>query len=168
AAAGRGLVHRDIKPANIWLESVQACDRGGKVKIVDFGLVWTAEKDERLTESGALLGTPGYMAPEQARGAGFDPRCDLFSLGCVLYQMCTGKVPFQGPDILATLVSLALDQPPEPRTVNPQVPAALSDLIMQLLGKDPSQRPSSVRAVALSLAALETGQTASQAIPSAA
>ncbi|HTU19801.1 MAG TPA: serine/threonine-protein kinase [Gemmataceae bacterium] len=159
AAHERGLVHRDIKPSNIWLEGVEACDRGGTVKIVDFGLVWTAEKNERLTQSGTILGTPGYMAPEQARGAGFDPRCDLFSLGCVLYQMCTGKVPFEGPDVLATLVSLALDQPQEPRVVNPEVPAVLSDLVMQLLGKDPSQRPSSVRAVAECLAALENGQT---------
>lgn len=168
AAHERGLVHRDIKPSNIWLESEAVRDRGGKVKIVDFGLVWTAEKEGRLTESGALLGTPGYMAPEQARGKGFDPRCDLFSLGCVLYQMGTGQVPFQGPDVLATLVSLALDQPPKPRTVNPEVPAALSDLIMQLLGKAPEQRPSSVGAVAEGLAALENGQAMPQAISAAA
>lgn len=165
AAHERGLVHRDIKPSNIWLESVQACDRGGKVKILDFGLVWTAENDGRLTESGAILGTPGYMAPEQARGTGFDPRCDLFSLGCVLYQMCTGKVPFEGSDVLSTLVSLALDQPQEPHAVNPEVPAALSDFIMQLLGKDPGQRPSSVRAVAESLAALENGRPIPGAMP---
>jgi hypothetical protein len=168
AAHERGLVHRDIKPSNIWLEGAQACDRGGKVKILDFGLVWTAENNGRLTESGAVLGTPGYMAPEQARGASFGPRCDLFSLGCVLYQMCTGKVPFEGPDLLATLMSLALDQPQEPRAVNLEVPVTLSDLIMQLLGKDPDQRPSSVRAVADSLAALENGQPMPQAIPGAA
>lgn len=168
AAHERGLVHRDIKPSNIWLESVQACDRGGKVKILDFGLVWTAENHGRLTELGAVLGTPGYMAPEQARGAGTDPRCDLFSLGCVLYQMCTGKVPFEGSDVLATLVSLALDQPQEPRVINPEVPSALSDFIMQLLGKDPGQRPSSVRAVAESLSALENGQPIPQAVPGAA
>ncbi len=167
AAHERGLVHRDIKPSNIWLESVQACDRGGKVKILDFGLVWTAENDGRLTESGAVLGTPGYMAPEQARGASFDPRCDIFSLGCVLYQMCTGKVPFEGSDVLATLVSLALDQPQEPRAINPEVPAALSDFIMQLLGKDPGQRPSSIRTVAESLAVLENGQPVPQAVPGA-
>jgi TolB-like protein len=168
AAHERGLVHRDIKPSNIWLESVQIGDRGGKVKILDFGLVWTPGNDGRLTESGAILGTPGYIAPEQARGAGFDPRCDLFSLGCVLYQMCTGKIPFEGSDVLATLVSLALDQPQEPRAVNPEVPAALSDFIMQLLGKDPGQRPSSVRAVAESLAALENDRPIPQAVPGAA
>ncbi len=167
AAHERGLVHRDIKPSNIWLESVQVCDRGGKVKILDFGLVWTAENGGRLTESGAVLGTPGYMAPEQARGASFDPRCDIFSLGCVLYQMCTGKVPFEGSDVLATLVSLALDQPQEPCAVNPEVPAALSDFIMQLLGKDPGQRPSSVRVVVECLAALENGQPIPQSVPGA-
>ena len=79
AAHDKGLIHRDIKPANIWLEG-----KKGRVKILDFGLARAAADDSHLTQTGAILGTPAYMAPEQAGGEKVDPRCDLFSLGCVL------------------------------------------------------------------------------------
>jgi serine/threonine protein kinase len=93
AAHERGLIHRDIKPANIWLETVH--DAGGpsgsrnRVKILDFGLARAFAGDVHLTQSGIIVDTPAYMAPEQAQGGTVDPRTDLFSLGCVLYRLGT-------------------------------------------------------------------------------
>lgn len=106
AAHEAGLVHRDIKPSNIWLE-----DPGRRIKILDFG---TARFDDRvghLTRSGIMLGTPLYMSPEQAAGDPADGRSDLFSLGAILYRMCSGRTPFQGDTIMAVLRSIAVDTP---------------------------------------------------------
>jgi formylglycine-generating enzyme required for sulfatase activity len=149
AAHERGLVHRDIKPGNLWLEAP-----AGRVKILDFGLARAAGEGEGLTQQGAVVGTPEYMAPEQAGGRAVDARSDLFSLGCVLYRLCSGELPFKGHGTLAVLSALALETPRPPREINPDVPAALSDLVMQLLAKGPEERPESARAVAGRLAAL--------------
>ena len=156
AAHEQGMIHRDIKPANIWLEG----DRR-KVKILDFGLARIADDSSHLTHSGAVVGTPAYMAPEQARGDVVDGRADLFSLGCILYQMCTGTRPFIGENTMAILSSLALDDPKPPKQANPDVPAALSELVMKLLEKKPADRYGSAREVADALAALERGTAAS-------
>src|SRR5262249_27717391 len=86
AAHERGLIHRGIKPANVWLEGEK-----GVAKLLDFGLARSAGDGTQLTTAGAIVGTPAYMAPEQATGGGVDARCDLFSLGCVLYRLCTGE-----------------------------------------------------------------------------
>jgi WD40 repeat protein/tRNA A-37 threonylcarbamoyl transferase component Bud32 len=172
AAHERGLIHRDIKPANIWLESRgdgrAACRpdnqaiggppvaTGGRVKLLDFGLARALQGEEPgLSRPGRLLGTPSYMAPEQARGEAVDHRADLFSLGCVLYRLATGRPPFHGADALAVLVRIATDDPAPPRQLNPAVPAALADLIVRLLAKDPAKRPPSARAVADALRTLE-------------
>jgi urea transport system substrate-binding protein len=135
AAQGRGLIHRDIKPANIWLEAP-----AGRVKILDFGLARPAQSTSGLTEIGDLIGTPNYMSPEQARGETVDGRSDLFSLGVVLYQLCVRHLPFRGKTVTAVLTALAVDQPPPVRRTNPEIPAALADLVMELLAKDPGQR----------------------------
>jgi WD40 repeat protein len=151
AAHSRGLIHRDIKPANIWLE--EGRDR---VKIVDFGLARSSRKeDAQLTQQGAIVGTPAFMAPEQGRGGTVDARSDLFSLGCVMYCMATGQAPFHGVDIISTLMSVATDQPKDPRQLNPAIPRELSDLILRLLEKDPAKRPSSARAVSEAIEAIE-------------
>ena len=143
AAHARGLIHRDVKPANVWLEG----DRG-RVKLVDFGLARVADESARLTADGALMGTPAYMAPEQARGAaGIDHRCDLFSLGVVLYRMVTGLVPFSAPSTPETLTALVNTAPRHPREIDPAVPPAVSALILRLLAKDPDDRPGSAREV---------------------
>jgi WD40 repeat protein/serine/threonine protein kinase len=160
AAHKRGLIHRDIKPANLWLEA-----ETDRVKILDFGLARGTGTDAQLTQPGAIIGTPAYMAPEQALGHGLDGRCDLFSLGCVLYRLCTGQQPFQGSDALATLMAVATEQPPPPSALNPALPASLSDLVMQLLAKNPAERPASAQAVVQALQAIAYDRTVQLAPP---
>ena len=156
----RGLLHRDIKPANIWLERQRVLARRkredtGRVKILDFGLAKPWTEQSGITQSGVVIGTPGYMAPEQVTGTQVDPRADLFSLGCMMYEMATGKVPFYGADLLATLRALAADEPAPARSVNQQLPEGLSTLIGELLAKLPDGRPASAQAVAERLRSLE-------------
>jgi serine/threonine protein kinase len=151
AAHERGLIHRDIKPGNIWLEGKRA-----RVKILDFGLARAVASDAGITQSGVMVGTPAFMAPEQAKGQLVDARCDLFSLGCVLYRACAGELPFKGNDTMSTLMALALEEPTPPRQLNPAVPATLSALIMRLLSKDREQRPPSATAVIAALRAIRT------------
>jgi len=153
----RGLIHRDIKPANIFLSAdpgVRSPDVHSPfhVKILDFGLAQAVTEDVRLTQTGFVSGTPAYLAPEQARGEVLDSRCDLFSLGCVLYRMTTGHAPFRGETTMALLTALAIDQPKPARELNPTVPPALSDLLGKLLAKYPMDRPKSAQAVADMLA----------------
>src|SRR5262245_5167376 len=95
AAHEAGLIHRDIKPANLWLEGDKA-----RVKILDFGLARASADQSQLTQTGAIIGTPAFMAPEQATGEKVGPQSDLFSLGCVLYRLCTGNMPFRGKDTI--------------------------------------------------------------------
>jgi hypothetical protein len=155
AAHARGLIHRDVKPANLWLEG----DRG-RVKVLDFGLARPPDGDAHLTQSGAAVGTPSYMAPEQAAGEAVDGRADLFGLGVVLYRACTGHLPFQGRNPVATVLAAATQRPTPPCQLNPTVPPGLSALILRLLSKAPDGRPPSARAVAEALAALERGPVA--------
>ena len=140
-AHAAGLIHRDVKPANIWLEAGAV----GRIKILDFGLVHDVDADAALTQSGMIMGTPSYMAPEQAGGEKIDHRADLFSLGVIFYRMLTGRLPFQGKNTMAILRSLMLDEPPALPIGD--VCRALSDLVMQLLAKDPQARPASAQAV---------------------
>jgi serine/threonine protein kinase len=158
AAHARGLVHRDIKPANVWLE-------GGRrrVRIVDFGLARGAEPDAQFTQAGTVIGTPAYMAPEQASGAAVDGRCDLFSLGAVLYRAATGRFPFGGQDTLAILSALATRTPVPPHRIVPSLPRLFSGLVMRLLARDPADRPQSAREVVQAIEALERGDTAEEA-----
>jgi serine/threonine protein kinase len=111
AAHSRGLIHRDIKPANLWLEDRSTGrfgrrDRSVRVKILDFGLARAASDEMHLTQQGHVLGTPSYMSPEQARGKPIDARSDLFGLGCVLYRLLTGALPFIAPETLAVLYAI--------------------------------------------------------------
>ncbi|MBX9679222.1 MAG: protein kinase [Gemmataceae bacterium] len=138
AAHKIGLVHRDIKPGNLWLEAPH-----GRVKVLDFGLAKPVDAESELTRSGAVVGTPAYMSPEQARGEKVDHRTDLFSLGGVLYRLATGRLPFQGPTTMAVLMALGTEEPPPVRDLNPNVPESLADLIHQLLAKKADARPPS-------------------------
>jgi len=136
AAHQLGLIHRDIKPGNLWLET--PTDR---VKVLDFGLAKPVDSEVELTKSGSIVGTPTYMSTEQARGEKLDPRADIYSVGVVLYRLCTGQLPFQGPNTMAVLLALATEQPKHLRALNPQVPLSLDKLIQQMLAKDANQRP---------------------------
>jgi serine/threonine protein kinase len=163
-AHARGLIHRDIKPANIWLEMPT-----GRVKILDFGLARSDSDDSQLTRTGVFIGTPAYMAPEQARGEKVDHRCDLFSLGCVLYHMLAGSSPFRGKDTMAVLTALIEHSPPSLPSVGVQVPASLDRLIGDLLAKDPPSRPRSAMEVDAILERVQgelmNGQPAKDLIP---
>ncbi|OAI41003.1 hypothetical protein AYO40_00545 [Planctomycetaceae bacterium SCGC AG-212-D15] len=173
AAHERGLIHRDIKPANIWLESISSSSMGVclgtagirdeprtvnyRVKILDFGLARTIDDEVHLTQSGLIVGTPSFMAPEQTRSEPIDHRCDLFSLGCVLYLLSTGRMPFDGRDIMSTLMAVATFEPARPSAINGSIPSELSDLIMRLLAKDREHRPASAQEVVATLQRLERG-----------
>lgn len=134
AAHSLGMVHRDIKPANILLENGIK-----RVKITDFGLA-RAVDDIGMTQTGTIAGTPQYMSPEQGLGKAIDERSDLFSLGSVLYTLCTGRAPFRADSTVATLKRVCDDEPRDICDVNPDVPGWLRDLIMQLLAKEPKDR----------------------------
>ncbi len=138
AAHQKQLVHRDIKPANMWI-----CDTDQQIKILDFGLARINDDNPGLTATGMLAGTPNFMSPEQARGQELDGRSDLFSLGCLMYQLLTGRLPFGASTILGTLQSVQNESPIPPRQIKPDVPQHLSDLTMCLLEKQPANRPES-------------------------
>jgi serine/threonine protein kinase len=162
AAHERGLVHRDVKPANVWLEVPK-----GRVKILDFGLAWRGKDETHLTQAGTVAGTPAFMSPEQARGQALDPRSDLFSLGAVLYRLCTGRQPFSGNGVMEVMYSLAMDTPAPPRTVNPTIPAALSDLVMHLLAKKPEDRPNTAAEVVDAIRGIERSLASGGELPTA-
>jgi tRNA A-37 threonylcarbamoyl transferase component Bud32 len=134
AAHEQGLVHRDVKPANILLENGVE-----RVKITDFGLA-RAVDDASLTQSGVIAGTPLFMSPEQADGKPFDPRSDLFSLGGVLYALCTGHAPFRASGTMAVLKRVTEDTPRPIRESNPDVPDWLEAIVAKLLAKKPEGR----------------------------
>jgi len=161
AAHARGLIHRDVKPPNIWLEGER-----GRVKLLDFGLARAFADETQLTQCGAIAGTPAYMAPEQATGDPIDQRCDLFSLGCVLYRMCTGQAPFAGDSTLQILRAVESCHPPAPAEKCADVHPALSALVMRLLAKNPADRPQSAAEVIEALQALPAIMSAES--PSAA
>jgi serine/threonine protein kinase len=159
AAHRQGLVHRDIKPANILLENGVE-----RVKLTDFGLA-RAGDDASLTQSGVVAGTPMYMSPEQAQGEAVDFRSDLFSLGSVLYMMCTGHPPFRAPTTMAVLKRVCEEMPRPIRVVNPELPPWLGDLLARLHAKAPADRCASAQEVAdllaRHLAELQHGATPS-------
>jgi serine/threonine protein kinase len=141
AAHKQAVIHRDVKPANILLES--SLDR---VLISDFGLARTAD-DASLTRSGVVTGTPHYMSPEQTVGDEMDARSDLFSLGSVLYFMCTGHPPFRAPQVLAVLHQISRKEPRPLDQVRKDIPFELQALISRLLKKQPSKRIASATEV---------------------
>lgn len=152
AVHAQGLIHRDIKPGNIWLQAPH-----GRAKLLDFGLARSESDEHHITSTGGVVGTVAYMSPQQGRGEKVDARTDLWSLGVVLYRLCTGRMPFEGASQMAVLTSIALDVPPAPRAVNASLPPALEAVILTLLAKDPGARYQTAHAAAEALAAVERG-----------
>jgi eukaryotic-like serine/threonine-protein kinase len=142
AAHTQGLVHRDVKPANILLET-----NVDRVLLTDFGLA-RAVDDATLTRTGIIAGTPQYMSPEQANGDAVDHRSDLFSLGAVLYAMCTGRPPFRADTTFGILRRIRETAPRPIREINPEIPEWLDRIVMKLLAKDVAERFSSAAEVA--------------------
>ena len=141
AAHEQGLVHRDVKPANILLE--KGVERA---VLTDFGLARAAD-DVSMTRWGIISGTPQYMSPEQARGEALDGRSDLFSLGCVLYEMATGVSPFRADSMMATLRRLIDDPPQAMSSLNPELPPWFVAVVERLLEKDAARRFASAKEV---------------------
>jgi serine/threonine protein kinase len=144
----RGIVHRDLKPGNVWLTSE------GIAKIGDFGLAMAAGRS-RLTQHGMMVGTFAYMPPEQALGGEVTPRSDLYSLGAMLYELVTGKPPFEADDPTAVISQHLNAEPVAPSWRTDRCPAALEDLVLALLAKDPSTRPASAAEVLSILDAID-------------
>ncbi|XXT14958.1 protein kinase [Sorangium sp. So ce429] len=152
AAHARGIVHRDVKPSNLFLVD-GAIDR---VKVLDFGIAKLPDATSQLTQTSAVVGTLGYMAPEQARGdrETLDARADVFSLGCVLFECLTGQRAFRAQHLMALLWKLLLEDPPRVTELRPEVPPALDALVARMLAKEPAARLADGAAVARCLDAL--------------
>ena len=154
-----GLVHRDLKPANLFLRRLPS----GRldVKVLDFGLAKVMGDDLGLTSSQGFLGSPLYIAPEQLRRASdVDARADVWGVGCLLYRFVSGRVPFPAASLAEVVTRIQRDEPTPLRTLRPDVPEGLSDLVGQLLEKSPLKRPASVIEVGLRLRPLVTGRAA--------
>jgi hypothetical protein len=149
-----GVVHRDIKPTNLFLRDAMI----DKVVLIDFGMARRPLADTKLTVTGTMLGTPGYIAPEQVNGVNLDGRADIFSLGCVLYRCIAGQAPFRGPDALRMLVNGLPEQLPRLREFRPSIPEALDDLVARMLARSPEDRPPSGDVVAAELLAIEESE----------
>jgi len=139
-AHGLGLIHRDVKPANILIRSRRDEERAF---LTDFGVSTHRASNSELTGTGLAIGTPDYMAPEQAQGKGVDGRADVYALGCVLYHALTGDLPFDHESDLENLWAHVHEPVPDLRTVRPDLPASLIEAVTAALAKDPDDRPSS-------------------------
>jgi eukaryotic-like serine/threonine-protein kinase len=149
----RGVIHRDIKPGNLYLPggSIARC------KILDFGIARLGRDARTATATGMMIGTPGYMAPEQARGdPDLDARTDVFALGCVLFECLTGKPAFVGEHVMALLAKILLDETPRVRSLVSGVPRELDDLVLRMMAKEPDERPRDGAAMMAEIAELES------------
>jgi len=135
AAHAHGIVHRDVKPENVFLAGPNAT-----VKVLDFGISKVLETGEGLTKTGTVMGTPDYMAPEQARGDRVDSRADIYAVGAILYRALTGRKPFEGSDAMAILTAVLTQEPERPSTLEPRIPLSLELIVQRTMAKVPSER----------------------------
>ena len=147
----RGIVHRDLKPSNLFLrDGALDC-----ATLLDFGIARKVQRTAALTRTGTVIGTPAYMAPEQARGQpDVGPSADVFSLGCVLFEALAGQPPFVGDHVAAVLAKILFEEPPPLRNLRPEAPAELESLLVRMLAKAPESRPADGAALLAELAAL--------------
>ncbi|HZQ87696.1 MAG TPA: Stk1 family PASTA domain-containing Ser/Thr kinase [Acidimicrobiales bacterium] len=157
-----GVVHRDVKPGNVLIDS------SGHVKVADFGIARASNTQENLTQTGAVMGTATYFSPEQAQGLGVDPRSDVYSLGVVLYEMVTGKPPFTGDNPVAVAYKHVREEPPPPRSLNPQVPAAFEAIVLQAMAKSPDDRYASAEDLRTDLLRFRQGRPVAARVPAPA
>ncbi|HEY0643934.1 MAG TPA: protein kinase, partial [Nocardioides sp.] len=131
-----GVVHRDVKPGNVLINNE------GAVKVADFGIARALSdtSDQNLTKTGSVMGTATYFSPEQARGAVVDPRSDIYSLGCVLYELTTGRPPFAGESAMAIAYKHVQENPVPPRQLDPGLPETLEAITLKCLAKNPDNR----------------------------
>ncbi|MGI5400580.1 Stk1 family PASTA domain-containing Ser/Thr kinase [Streptomyces sp. CA-135486] len=156
----RGLIHRDIKPANVMVTD------DGTVKVMDFGIARALQSDATaMTRTGTVLGTPQYLSPEQALGNPADARSDLYSVGCMLYELATGTLPFDGESTMSVLYQHVQQAPPIPSSVNPSLPPAVDAVVARALSKDPEQRYPSAQAMADDIRNIAAGETPTRQLP---
>ena len=156
AAHATGVVHRDVKPENVFLTGDVSRLETATVKVIDFGISKvSASGAEALTKTGVVMGTPDYMAPEQARGDRVDSRADVYAVGAILYRALTGKKPFEGLDPMATLTAVLVQEPARPTSLNPDVPLALELVVQHAMAKDPADRYPTMDALERELAAFD-------------
>ncbi|MGH9008942.1 MAG: PASTA domain-containing protein, partial [Acidimicrobiia bacterium] len=147
-----GVVHRDVKPGNILLTPQ------GQVKVTDFGIARAAGASEGLTQTGSVMGTATYFSPEQAQGLPVDARSDVYSLGIVLYEMVCGVPPFSGESPISVAYKHVREEPPKPTVVNPDIPAALENIILTAMAKGPDSRYASADDMRADLARFRRGE----------
>lgn len=168
ASHASAVIHRDLKPENLMLVPREHGEGGEVVKILDFGIATTTDPRDnasKITRVGETLGTPAYMSPEQASGLESDERTDLYSLGCILFEMVSGRVPFDNPDPRGTLVMQISQPPPKIKDIHPEamVPRPMERVIMKLLAKEPKDRYVSATAARMALEhALDKGESQSR------
>jgi serine/threonine-protein kinase len=146
-AHAKGIIHRDLKPMNVLI------DRQGRIRVTDFGIARAGTSE--ITRTGSVMGTPQYISPEQAQGMDVTPAADIYSVGIILFEMLTGRVPFEGDNTVAIAMKQVAEEPPAPSAINPNVSPALDAVVLRALAKDPAQRFASAQEM---IAALDSAE----------